>query len=268
MKLNANTAFLASLLVSVLLAGVFGYEANQYRQSLINTPEELAAQDAARAEQLPQSFHEENLILSRYVGASLGILAIALALVAWRVSRIIKGLGFRIVLAAISGALTWFYFIKFSSAGASFSPLPNWLSLYGLPGMFFAAGVLFPYLTQATCGWLRALGLIVAAAISFWAAVQVALELATWVIGPDFGILSYVSASLVGAAIVLTGARFTIPLHRTLALVLAGLVAAIVGGIAFKIAEPWPPSAFMIWHSLMAVVIYVAENRRLQIGKS
>ena len=334
MKLKANTAFLVALLVSILLAGVFGYEANQFRQSLndaIELPSEFdstsqgveaylhrrvadasarasymaaleaaidrqdseriaelqerlisefgetaestreltlkrATQDLEHAEQLLRTFNEKNLILSRYTGVSLGSLAVALTLIAWWVSRSIKGFGFKIVLAAISGFLAWFYFLFYLSSGVGFSEV----IAYGLPGMFFAIGVMFPYLDQAAFTWLRRLGLIVLCAISFWSAIKVALQLATWEIGPQFGILAYVSASLVGTVIVLTGARLIIPLSRTLALTLSGLVAAIVGGLVCSLAEPldfgW--IAFPIWHSLMAAAIHVAENWPFRVGKS
>ena len=335
MKLKANTAFLVALLVSILLAGVFGYEANQFRQSLndaIELPSEFdstsqgveaylhrrvadasarasymaaleaaidrqdseriaelqerlisefgetaestreltlkrATQDLEHAEQLLRTFNEKNLILSRYTGVSLGSLAVALTLIAWWVSRSIKGFGFKIVLAAISGFLAWFYFAQFFNISAGFSPPLYWLSVYGLPGMLFVAGVLFPYLTQAPFVWLRGLGLIVLGAISFWSAVQVALKLATWEIGPDFGLLSYGSASLVGAAIVLIGARIIVPLKRVLELALAGVVAAVVGGLVFEPTEDWPFIAFMIWHSLMAASILVSENWQWRTGK-
>lgn len=229
------------------------------------TPEQVI-QDAERAEQLLQAFYEKKLMLSRYISISLGSLALALTLIAWRVSRSIKGIGFKIVLAAISGFLAWFYFLFYLSSGVGFSEV----IAYGLPGMFFAIGVMFPYLDQAAFTWLRRLGLIVLCAISFWSAIKVALQLATWEIGPQFGILAYVSASLVGTVIVLTGARLIIPLSRTLALTLSGLVAAIVGGLVCSLAEPldfgW--IAFPIWHSLMAAAIHVAENWPFRVGKS
>jgi hypothetical protein len=337
MKPKGNTAFLASLFVSVLLAGVFGYEANQYRHSLNDSTElppefysaslqeveaylhrrvadatarashiaaleaainrqdseriaalqeglinefeetaesareltvERATQDARHVDKLLQKFDEEKLILMRYIGISLGSLALALTLIAWRVSRRVKGIGFKIIFAAISGFLAWFYFLQSSNISAGFPPPLDWLSVYGLPGMFFAAGVLFPYRVQATFSWLRALGLIVVGSISFRSAIAVAIHFGRPLPVPaiDIDPRAYILASLVGAAIVLTGARFIVPLKRVLELALAGVVAAIVGGLVFEPTEDWPFISFMFWHSLMAVAIHVSENWQWRTG--
>jgi hypothetical protein len=324
---NANTAFLATLLLSLSLAGGFGYEAYQFRRNQIASTElpsalhsatvpeieayleerladalgrantiaaleaairrqdseriaelqeslisqfgetaegarklslEQASQNAIHAEQLLQEFQGNKVILERYIGVSLGSLALALVLIAWSVSRGTKGISSKTCLAAISGFLAWFYFL---------GPLGLSTGWPLTPGMFFAAGVLFPYLAEGSLAWLRALGLVVVATISFWLAFQLALKLATWDIGPSIGLLAYICASLVGAAVVVSGARFIVPLRRTLELALAGLVAAIVGGIAFKLAESLLYPAFIIWHSLMAVAIHVAENWQLRSGK-
>ena len=338
MKRNANTAFLAALLVSVLLAGVSGYVANQYRQSLTDSTElpsefdsatlqeveaylrhreavasvrasyiaaleaaierqdseriaeiqeqlisefgetaesarkltpELAAQDAARAEQLLQTFNEKNLILSRCIGVSLAILTLALMLVAWKVSRRVKGIVSKIVFATISGFLAWFYFQQFFYFSAGFSPPLYWISVCGLSGMFFAAGVLFPYLVQAPFVWLRALGLFFASAISFRSAIAVAIHFGRPlpVPGIEIDARAYLLASIVGAAIVLISARVIIPLKRKLELAFTGVVAAIVGGLVFEPTEDWPFIAFMLWHVVMAVAIHVSENWPWRTGK-
>jgi len=337
MKRNANTAFLAALLVSVLLAGVFGYEANQYRQSLVESAElpsefdsatlqeveaylrhreadamnrasaiealeaaigrqdsekiaeiqeqlirefeetaesareltlEQVTQDAVRAEHLLQMFNEKYLFLSRYIGVSLGSLALALTLIAWRVSRSVKGISFKIVLAAMSGLLAWFYFLRFSDISVGFPPLLDWLSIYGLPGMFFAAGVLFSNLVHGSLVWLRALGLIVVASISFRSALAVAIHFSRPIgVGAEIDTRAYVMASIVGAAIVLAGARVMIPLRRVLQLASAGVVAAIVGGLVFELTEDWLFLAFMFWHIFMAVAIHVSQNWQWRTGK-
>jgi len=336
MKLKANTAFLASLLVSVLLAGVFGYEANQFRQSLNDSTElppefdnatlqeveaylhrriadatarasyiaaleaaidrqdseritelqeglirefgetaesvreltiERASQDARLVDQLLQKFNEKKLILYRYIGVSLGSLALALTLIAWRVSPSIKGIGFKIVLAATSGLFAWFYFEHSGFFDAGFPPPFDWLSIYGLPGMLFAAGVLFPYRVQATFLWLRTLGLILVASISFRSAIAVAIHFSHPTgVGLEIDMRAYFLASIVGAAIVLTGARIMIPLKHVLELAFAGVVAAIVGGLVFEPTEDWPFIAFMFWHGLMAVAIHVSENWQWRAG--
>ena len=138
-----------------------------------------------------------------------------------------------------------------------------------MPGMFFAAGVLFPCLVQTTFVWLRVLGLIVVAAISFRVAIGVAVHLGRpfpvpWI---EIDTRAYVFASIVGAAIVLTSARVIVPLKSKLELAFAGGIAAIVGGLLFEPTEDWPFLAFIIWHSFMAVAIHLSENRQWRTAK-
>lgn len=69
------------------------------------------------------------------------------------------------------------------------------------------------------------------------------------------------TGSLVGAAIVLTGARLLLPLKHSVELVVTGLVAAIIGGIGFVLlADDRLYLAFVLWHSVMALAIYSAET--------
>jgi hypothetical protein len=77
------------------------------------------------------------------------------------------------------------------------------------------------------------------------------------------------TGSLVGAAIVLTGARLLIPLQHSVELVATGLVAAIIGGFGFVLVEDDRLYlAFMLWHSVMTLAIYSAETWRLPLGRT
>jgi len=230
---------------------------------------EQATRDAAQAEQLLQTFNEKSRILNRYIGVSLGSLALALTLIAWRVARSYNGIGFKVVLAAISGLLAWFYFWKSPDWGAGLPPPLDLLPDYGLPGMFFVAGVLFPYLVQTNLARPRALGLIVVATISFWSAIKVAVHFGRPLPVPmlEIDMRAYLLASLVGAAIMLTGACILVPLKRKLELALAGTVAAMVGGLLFEPTEAWPFLAFMLWHSLIAIAIHISENWQWRTSK-
>ena len=74
--------------------------------------------------------------------------------------------------------------------------------------------------------------------------------------------VAYVSASLAGAFIVLTGAKFIIPLHHPVVLAITGVVAGVFGGLMFisLSSDFMLVLAVMAWHTLMAAAIYVAEN--------
>lgn len=178
--------------------------------------------------------------------------------------------GVKIALAAASGLCVW---------PALNIPPDSWVrSVAGeiLPGLLFAAGVLFPYLRRDKFLWRRCLGLVVISVASFWSAAFVGASLYPsynpWgTPPPEDTIPAYLAGSLLGATIVLAGARLIIPLKHTLKLVLAGLLAAIIGGVGFTLAER-PGELFdylpyMLWHSLMALAIHCAENWSSPIGE-
>jgi hypothetical protein len=123
---------------------------------------------------------------------------------------------------------------------------------------------LFPYVRRDRFLWYRCLGLIAVSAISYYCATNIALR--GWgAFGP--GQENLVTGSLVGATIVLTGARFLLPLKHSVELVVTGLVAAIIGGFGFVlVADDRVYLAFVLWHSVMTLAIYSAETWRLPIG--
>lgn len=100
--------------------------------------------------------------------------------------------------------------------------------------------------------------MIILSSVSYLAAAEVALK-AT---GQEYFIdtRGYLAASLVGAVIVLTGARLIIPLRRSGPLAVAGLLAAIIGGLVFVPADYSCRSlAYMTWHSLIAIAIHFSQ---------
>lgn len=168
----------------------------------------------------------------------------------------------KIALAAASGFCTWIVWASVRDVG------PQLLAFYGLPGLLFAAGVLFPYLRRDRFFWYRCIGLIVVSAISYYSAITLSGEVGH---GGDFGPApqGFLAASLLGATIALIGARLLIPLRRSVELVVMGLAAAVIGGFGFVLAfRDWPYLAFMLWHSLVALAIYGSENWPLPIAKA
>ena len=169
---------------------------------------------------------------------------------------------FKLMLAAVSG-LCWVFLVSEWDPGES--KVLGFLQGI-LPGVFFAAGVLFPYLKRHRFVWLRVLGLIMLSWVSFISAILVGawVDSKSWSFwhSQNIGAAAYVSASLVGAFIVLIGARFIIPLRHTVVLAIVGLVASIIGGLVFisLISDSMFVLAVMAWHTLMAAAIYVAEN--------
>ena len=169
---------------------------------------------------------------------------------------------YRLLLAAVSG-LCWAFLITEWEPGES--TVLGFLKGI-LPGVFFAAGVLFPYLKRHRFVWLRVLGLIMLSWLSFISAILVGAwvdsERSNFWESQNIDAVAYVSASLVGAFIVLIGARIIIPLRHTVVLAIAGLVAGIIGGLVFISlnSDSMFVLAVMAWHTLMAAAIYVAEN--------
>ena len=213
---------------------------------------EKATRDAQLAEELEREVAKSSGALLQYTHATIAGLAVAAAIIAWRIFGGIKSIAFKMILAAVSGVL-WGLTLYSGWSPVGHIIFLGWQTHYGLAGATFAVGVLFPYLKRDRLLWLRAIGLVAISEISFDAAVN-ATDFVFLKSGPDF-----VSASLVGAVIVLTGARLILPLSRSILLLLVGLPAAAIGGLAF-VYTPWLPLAFAAWHTLMAITIYVSES--------
>lgn len=133
---------------------------------------------------------------------------------------------FKVLLAVSSGIGCWVIYYR------ALGDMP--LYLCGLSGALFAGGVLFPYLRKGQWIPVRAIALAAISTISNWCALQVAeaFDLDGWPLMSNIG--AFVSASLVGALIVLIGAKFIIPLRCDGLLAILGAAAAICGGLVFS----------------------------------
>jgi len=174
-------------------------------------------------------------------------------------SKAVRRIGVKIALAAASGYSCCYVFVNATDS------LPTRL----LMGLLFAGGVLFPYLRWDKFLLFRAIGLIVISTISFEFAMSYGLPVGR---GENIGWAAegYLAASVIGAAIAMTGARFLIPLKNPIGLVVTGLVAAVTGGFGFVLAEYMDNLyfAFVLWHSLMALAIIGAEYWPLSLARN
>lgn len=136
-----------------------------------------------------------------------------------------------------------------------------------LMGLLFAGGVVFPYLRRERLLVFRAIGLVAISSVSFELATSYGLRVGA----ESFGIApgGYMAASLLGAAVALTGARFLVPLQKPLKLLATGFTAAIIGGLGFVLAgDRRLCLAFVLWHSLMTIAIFGAEHWPFSVSRA
>ena len=170
--------------------------------------------------------------------------------------QLISNIWVKAALAAVSGYACYVIFYSHVDGG---SAIVGWLLVYGVSGLLFSAGVLFPCLTRDSTVYYRGTELVGVSVLSYWSALQVAMR-GTW--GPETE--DMFAASIVGAAIVLTGAKLIIPLRHSLRFALVGLVAAIFGGLIFSsVSEATFFLAYSLWHLLMAATIFIAQHETL-----
>ena len=168
------------------------------------------------------------------------------------------GLLGKFLLAVVSGVACWW--VTFVSHIGDPETILSAIVFYGLTGLLFALGVLFPYLRRDRSMMWRGAALVALSALSYWCALIVIEELKSpWGVphAKDF-----IPASLVGALIVLLGAKLVIPLNHLGQLAIFGLVAAVLGGLAFSAPPLWGTAedsfilSYGAWHLLMAAAIH------------
>ena len=165
----------------------------------------------------------------------------------------------KLVLAAISGFFVAIDFQYLSETAGIF----GWFTFYGLSGLIFAAGVLWPHLARDASRYVRAIATVVVSVASYWCAVQ------TWEVlsGPDWprDILSVLSASLVGAAIVWAALPSVLGMKWSARFAWLGLAAAAAGGLLFHIGMELGDFGLYLgytcWHLSMATAISLSTRR-------
>lgn len=177
----------------------------------------------------------------------------------------------RLIFAALSGAAVWLW-LDLSGGPHFFEDGRFWASVvdYLVPGGLFAAAVLIPELTASRGFVRRALGLVLASAASFFAAVTFAIEGDAWLglngSGWDPSIYSLLLASIVGVAIVLAATCWLVGVDRPLRLWTTGMIAAVLGGVAIHggfLASSFEIASFAVWHMLLCLAIRVGRGRDL-----
>jgi len=140
----------------------------------------------------------------------------------------------------------------------------SWLDFYGLPALFFGAGVLFPYVGPGKVRYVRYFGLVLASVVSYWCAIWLAAA------GPGSrtclscsGItgISLTVGSIAGAGIVMLALALITPIRASFAYVLLGVLAGGGGGL-FLYYIDFPEgflraaTGYVVWHTLVCLAIY------------
>jgi hypothetical protein len=169
-------------------------------------------------------------------------------------------LGQKLWLAGVSGGLVELVWIALLNADT----LIGHVAMYTLCGGLFVAGVLLPYLKRRDLFSWRSAGLVLASSVSFYCAVEVSMEWSSGRWGPN--LRDFVVSSLVGAAIVFLTAPYLLRFRFSIRYAIAGVFAAIVGGVVFgTISDVVPYNlviAFVIWHMLMCVALHITSQLR------
>jgi len=161
----------------------------------------------------------------------------------------------RIILAVVSGigcflTQVWIELV-------SLNELVEAISFYALPGLSFAAGVLFPYVSRSRFRLCRALGLFAASAASYWCAVGIAvMTINSSAMSFSLSLYGVITASVIGALIVMGALVLLAPIRISAMYVVLGLLASISGGLIMFITGIEMIAGYAAWHVLMCLAIY------------
>jgi hypothetical protein len=136
--------------------------------------------------------------------------------------------------------------------------------------LFFAAGVLFPYIRQDRFFFLRAAALVAASIVSYrtaiWIATDSLLASNMQVFGTStFGWISFTAASIAGALIVMLAIPLLAPFRVSRAYAGLGMLAAVTGGLVASrtLGENsllLVTSGHVTWHVLVCLAIYYGRS--------
>jgi len=166
----------------------------------------------------------------------------------------------QLLLLSLASALLSYLGVRFQSAGC---PRTLEYILFYSPGIFFGALVLVPMPSEGSGVWWRRIRLVIASVLIWHIALRVAIG--SW---PNklVGIVSYTSAGMLGALMIVFACRFIIPQRFSLRQIMMASLAGVVGGASFGIvAENWVPSwlghpgfviGFIIWQMGVAFALF------------
>jgi len=179
----------------------------------------------------------------------------------------------RIILAVVSGlACALVYFLP-KNVEIAVDPKIGEATGYGLIGLLFAAGVLFPYVGPGKLRYVRYLGLFLASVVGYWCASWLALHGPGSADNPFPGggdwptPLSVTVGSVAGASIVMLALVLIAPIRSSFAYVLLGVLAAVGGGLLSVVSIEITANLFRevflslgaahaVWHTLVCLAIY------------
>jgi len=166
----------------------------------------------------------------------------------------------RLLVLSFASALLSYLAIRFQSA---VSPKPLGLILFYSPGIIFGALVLVSRVSEGSGVWWRRIRIVIASVLIWHIALRVAIG--SW---PNklVGIVSYTSAGMLGALMIVIACRYIIPQRFSLRQIMMVSLAGMVGGASFGIvAESWVPSwlglpgflsGFVIWQMGVAFALF------------
>ena len=132
---------------------------------------------------------------------------------------------------------------------------------YGLSGMTFGVGVLWPLLNADQSIVVRAVMLVLVSVISYWCAVQTAFGWDNQAFSP--GVIALSLASIVGTAIIWAAVPVLSSVRPSWRYLVCGTIAAPVGGIVFYAMLDVPYLGFygsyFGWHVTIALALFYAS---------
>jgi len=140
------------------------------------------------------------------------------------------------------------------------------LLYYTLAGLFFAAGVLYPYIRQDKLVQVRAAALVVTSVVSYFFATQVAIDglvsAAPGVPGvAGLSLASFVAAGVVGVALVVVPLAAIAPMKFTPKYLALGILSGVAGGIVANYTLRSGEITLVMlgyacWHTLVCLALY------------
>lgn len=126
---------------------------------------------------------------------------------------------------------------------------------YGISGLVFAAGVLFPCLERGDRVLLRAIALAIASGVSYYCAVWLALDAP---FSNPHNWLAFTIASVAGAAIVLLALVLATRVPASRRFALFGLAAGLIGGPITYMTLPETRTLVLTGHASWHILICLA----------
>ena len=165
----------------------------------------------------------------------------------------------RLLFAALSGLGV----ALMMTTDLSIDSLDEGTVFYGLSGLLFAGGVLYPYVKHDRHRAARIIGIVAASALSYWVAVNLTID-GPWSMGVGqvgSNLWAFTISSFAGVAIVMIALLPAGPVTLSRSYALYGIAAALLGGGITSMTLDADnffvmSSGFISWHLLVCLAIY------------